>query len=55
MQPQTPVNSAQTAKTTAPAGPSPRVTASAVTALQGRVARVVGSGTLESAPFSYHH
>lgn len=53
MQPLSPVKSAQTTKAPTPAGP--KVTAPAVTALQGRVARVVGSGTLESAPFSYHH
>ncbi|MFD3422471.1 MULTISPECIES: hypothetical protein [Streptomyces] len=34
---------------------APKVTAQAVTALQGRVAKVVGSGVLSSAPFSYHH
>lgn len=52
MQSQAPVKTAQTTKAAAPA---PKVNAQAVTALQGRVARVVGSGTLDSAPFSYHH
>ncbi|WP_433856668.1 hypothetical protein [Streptomyces kronopolitis] len=52
MQPQTP---AKTARTKAAAPATAKVNTSAVTALQGRVARVVGSGTLDSAPFSYHH
>ncbi|MCX5326292.1 hypothetical protein [Streptomyces sp. NBC_00120] len=52
MQPQTP---AKTTRTKAAAPAAAKVTASAVTALQGRVARVVGSGALDSAPFSYHH
>ncbi|WJY43269.1 hypothetical protein QT196_39100 (plasmid) [Streptomyces sp. P9-2B-2] len=43
------------AKSTRTLKAAPKVTAQAVTALQGRVAKVVGSGTLDSAPFSYHH
>jgi hypothetical protein len=31
------------------------VDTAAVTALQGRVAQMVGSGALSSAPYSYHH
>ncbi|MFE3770827.1 hypothetical protein [Streptomyces sp. NPDC059122] len=43
------------AKSTRKPKAAPKVTAQAVTALQGRVAKVVGSGTLDSAPFTYHH
>ncbi|MFF0629896.1 hypothetical protein [Streptomyces sp. NPDC004296] len=38
-----------------PAATAVRVEATAVTALQSRVAQLIGSGALSAAPHTYHH